>query len=162
MLALRDDSGSRDTLKAGTSDPFLAQRRMFRAAMIDAASHGSAVTQLPHTSGSGNRSDQVGWITARRFGEAVAAAPDADPAAIREFYATYDGFCQERRAEVGCSDPRFRPGSSTVFIFRSSRPVAGDLLSVHRQRVGPALRSTAFRPRAGFAGGQPGIGWRFD
>ena len=59
---------------------------------------------------------------------AAAAAPDADPAAVREFYGLYDTFARSQEYALR-SDPRFRPGAAPVFVFLDEVAAARPFLS---------------------------------
>ena len=105
-----------DTVRAAP-DFFIRRRSAFRAAML-----GRCSRQVGNDAADAyNRMRGVFTSKlARRFpfvdSAAAATAPDADPAAVREFYGLYDSFARFNEQALR-SDPRFRPGGANVFAF---------------------------------------------
>ena len=105
-----------DTVRAAP-DFFIRRRTAFRASMLGRCS-------LKAGNDAADAYNRVRAVftsrLARRFpfvdSAAAASAPDADPAAVREFYALYDSFARFNEQALR-SDPRFRPGAANVFAF---------------------------------------------
>src|SRR5258708_20435102 len=116
VVAGQTAASRNDTLKAAP-DFFVARRRMFRATMIGRCafnSTGDAVTSYQKVRAL--LTDKLAGHFPFVDSAKAATAPDADPAAVREFYAIYDAFAKTGEPELR-SDPRFRPGGSIAFIF---------------------------------------------
>jgi type VI secretion system protein ImpL len=134
-----------DTVHAAP-DFFIRRRSMFRASMVGRCG----------PKGAGDAADAYNKMravfSAKLAGHfpfvdsaAAAAAPDADPAAVREFYALYDSFARFNGPALR-SDPRFRPGAASVFAFL-------DQVAAARQLFSPFVDSASARksPEYGFA-----------
>ena len=142
-----------DTVRAAP-DFFIRRRTAFRAALIG------------RCRGAADAADDYARLralfTAKLAGRfpfvdsaAAAAAPDADPAAVREFYALYDTFARFNEVAMR-SDPRFRPSGAQAFVFL-------DQVAQARPFFSPFIDSGAVRrtPEYAFAveavsGGTPG------
>jgi type VI secretion system protein ImpL len=105
-----------DTLHA-SPDWFVNRRHQFRAALIGrcgATGSAQAIADYQKLRGVfvAKLAGHFPFVDAAK----AATAPDADPAAVREFYALYDAFAKYDDIVLR-SDPRVGPGARTAFTF---------------------------------------------
>lgn len=133
-------AGRPDTLKAAP-DWFVMRRRQFRAAMLGRCGKDGGTASIPEY-------QKLRDLFVAKLGghfpfvdsAKAAAAPDADPAAVRDFYLMYDAFA--RSGEIALrSDPRVGPVARQAFIFldqvAAARPFFAPFIDSATSRKAP-------------------------